>query len=323
MMRYAPKRETVVALGGVVLSTMLSCSGSKPPPPGPAGKGAAAGSAEGAGDAGEDAAADTAYETLVSGGLRRHYRLHLPADDRAGRPLPVVLAFHGRGESARKIQSYAGLDGLPAIVGYPQGEPSKDEADKRSWQGAPYAAGADDVQFVRDLLEHLQRTRAVDPKRVYATGKSNGGGFAALLACRMADRIAAVAPVAGAYYPPSPPCQPSRPVPVLELHGTEDPVIAYEGNAKKGVPPIGTWLRGWAERDGCTRGPTVFMSQADITAERWSGCAGGSAVEHYRIAGGGHTWPGATVSSGPGATTHTIDAAKVLWSFFIEHPLPP
>ena len=230
-------------------------------------------------------------------------------------------AFHGRGESARKIETYSQIDRLPVIGVFPQGEPSNDDERKRSWEGAPYASGTDDVRFVRDLLDHLQRTHSIDPRRVYATGKSNGAGFAALLACRMADRIAAIAPVAGAYYPIVPDCHPARPVAVLEFHGTGDPVIAYDGDEKKGVPPIPTWLDEWARRDGCTRGPIVFFQSDDIAAERWSDCAPHATIEHYRIMGGGHTWPGATAESGPGKTTRTVDATEILWRFFTEHPL--
>ncbi len=262
----------------------------------------------------------TTEESIVSDGIERHYRLHLP-NDVSNRVFPVVFAFHGRGESAKKIEAYSQIGNLPVIAVFPEGLPGKDSSNKRSWQGAPYSAPVDDVQFVRDLLDHLEATLHVDATRVYATGKSNGGGFAALLACRMADRIAAVAPVAGAYYPMVPDCQPSRPMPVLEFHGTGDPVIAYDGDAKKGVPPIPAWLSDWARRDGCTRGPDVFFRKADITEERWSGCRGGSVVEHVRIDGGGHTWPGSAIESGPGETTHTIDATALIWQFFGEHPL--
>ena len=91
------------------------------------------------------------------------------------------------------------MDALPALVAYPQGTVGTD--DRPSWQGAPYSSGADDVRFTSDLLDRLEADLCVDPGRVYASGKSNGAGFAGLLACRLADRLAAVAPVAGAGRP--------------------------------------------------------------------------------------------------------------------------
>ncbi|MEV1293418.1 PHB depolymerase family esterase [Pseudonocardia sp. NPDC049635] len=258
---------------------------------------------------------------VTSGGLDRSVRLHLPEGYTADRAWPVVLVFHGRGNSGPATEEFSGLSGLPAIVAYPDGVPGGE--DRRAWQGAPYSApGVDDVAFTGDLLDELESTLCVDTTRIYATGKSNGGGFTDILACRMPDRIAAIAPVAGAYYRAGePPCEPGRAVPVLSFHGTGDATIPYSGDAARGLPAIRDWAAGWAARDRCAAVPSIRRIEPDITITTWSRCAGRAQVEHVAADGAGHTWPGATAHSGGGTTTHTVRATDLIWDFFVRHTL--
>ncbi|RSM81595.1 hypothetical protein DMH04_27340 [Kibdelosporangium aridum] len=260
---------------------------------------------------------NTATARITSGGIDRTYLLRVPADYRQGEPRPLILVYHGRGQTPKQMQSYTGLDTLPAITVYLQGTETGD--DQLGWQGAPYSNPAvDDVQFTTDVLDQLESRLCVDTHRVYATGKSNGAGFVGVLGCRLSTRIAAIAPVAGAFYQLGDQCEPQRAVPVLDFHGTADSVIPYNGVASRNLPPIQTWLSQWAQRDGCTAGLDTFFTKDDVTGQRWCG----SVVEHYRISGGGHTWPGALSTSGPGKTTHTVSATQLIWDFFTAHALP-
>ncbi|MEV8411232.1 ferulic acid esterase, partial [Streptomyces niveus] len=262
--------------------------------------------------------------TLASGGLSRTYQLHLPADYTPRHDWPVVLAFHGRGNTGVGTEEFSGLSNLPAIVAYPNGVIGTGDGDRQAWQGAPYAAaGVDDVAFTGDLIDELNRTLCVDKRRVYATGKSNGAGFTGLLACRMADRIAAIAPVAGAFYPETGEnCRPSRPVPVIDFHGTGDVTIPYEGDAERGLPAIPDWTAGWAERNDCRARPRTRTIEPDITITRRTGCDHGAEVHHVAITGGGHTWPGADSYSGGGYVTGTIEAHEVMWQFLRQYRTP-
>jgi polyhydroxybutyrate depolymerase len=263
----------------------------------------------------------TTSRSLTSGSRERSYLLHVPSGYGAGQKLPLAIAFHGRGQTDQMIENYTGLDSLPAIIAYSQGTDTGH--GELGWQGAPYSApGVDDVRFTHDLIDTLRRELCVDPQRIYATGKSNGAGFVGLLGCRLSTMLAAVAPDAGAFYRTDTPCTPQRQVPVLDFHGTADPVIPYTGNRERQLPPIPEWLTDWARRDGCTTGPAQFFRNNDVTGEQWTGCHDNSTVQHYRIDGGGHTWPGATAPSGPGNTTHTISATQLIWQFFTAHPLP-
>jgi polyhydroxybutyrate depolymerase len=262
--------------------------------------------------------------TIGSGGRDRTYQLHLPPDYDAARVWPVVLAYHGRGNTGAGTEEFSKLSTLPAIVAYPNGVIGQGDGDRQAWQGAPYSApGVDDLAFTHDLLDHLEAGLCVDERRVYATGKSNGAGFTGILACRAADRIAAIAPVAGAFYGTGePPCQPARAVPVIEFHGTADATIPYSGDTDRGLPAIADWVADWAQRDGCHAGPHRKTIEPDITVSRWTGCGRGVEVQHVAVDGGGHTWPGADSYSGGGHTTQTIEAHEVLWEFLRHQRLP-
>lgn len=270
-------------------------------------------------------AGTSADETIASGGLNRSYRLHLPTGYQVKQPQAIILAFHGYSMNVHDMEQYTGLSTLADqedfIAVYPQG--SLDSENQPAWAtGGGSDPSADDILFVSDLLNHLQATLCIDAQRIYVTGYSNGGGMAGLLACVLAKRIAAFAPVAGAFYPAPGGCHPGRSVPILEFHGTADPVVIYTGGSQNGWEAIPNWLQEWVMWDGCSSRSTVFMQIADVTGEQWSGCATRGAVVHYRIEGGGHTWPGSKIDvSEEGSTTHTIDADVIMWQFFQAHPL--
>ena len=260
---------------------------------------------------------------LTSGGLDRSYRLHLPDDYDEHRAWPVVLAYHGRGNTGAGTEEFSGLSELPAVVVYPEGVIGQGDDDRQAWQGAPYSApGVDDVAFTHDLLDTVESDLCVDRARVYATGKSNGGGFTAILACAAAERVTAIAPVAPALYPHDLDCDPERPVPTLSFHGTEDATIPYTGDLERGLPDLATWNAERAEAGDCRPEPRTRRVDPDITEYRWTGCAPGTAVGHVAVEGGGHTWPGADSYSGGGHTTRTIEAHEEMWRFMSRFRLP-
>lgn len=266
----------------------------------------------------------SAPHTLDSGGRSRGYRLHLPADYTEKSDWPVVLAYHGRGNTGAVTEEFSKLSTLPAVVVYPEGVVGTGDGERQAWQGAPYAApGVDDVAFTDDLLDRVEADLCVDSRRVYATGKSNGAGFVArFLACRSADRITAIAPVAAALYPSGEDCRPSRPVPVIEFHGTGDTTIPYGGDPDRGLPALPDWIAESADRNGCAPAPRVSTVGEDVTVSRYTHCDSGADVAHVAVTGGGHTWPGADSYSGGGYTTQTIEAHQVLWDFLSGFRLP-
>jgi polyhydroxybutyrate depolymerase len=264
-------------------------------------------------------------EMVFSGGLRRTYLLHVPSGYQANSSEAVVLSFHGHGNTAFQQERRSGMSHLADQQGfiavYPQGLVGPDGLT--GWAtGAGGRPQVNDVLFVSDLLNHLQGILCIDPLRIYATGFSNGGGMTNVLACTLAGRLAAFAPVSGSYPPYPGGCHPARPVSLLEIHGTADPTVPYNGSAGKRYPPIITWLQGWASRDGCTRGPTVFYTQANVMGLEWTNCQGNATVIQYRISGEGHVWPHITFNKPGGTAMNALSASALIWAFFQQHPLP-
>ena len=258
---------------------------------------------------------------LLSGGQIRLYRLHVPPDYQPGRPAPLVIALHGQGGDAAGFESYSGLsvlaDQADFIVVYPQGLGQLAGWD--TWQASL------DVQFIRDLLEGLEAGCSIDAHRIFATGHSRGGGMADRLGCDLADRVAAIAPVSGAYETAAA-CSPARPVPVIAFHGRDDPVVFYNGFGPPGQvheayftidTPIPQWAGGWADRDGCSFPAQTIAADTPLLGQAWGGCLGGADVVLYTVEGGGHGWPGS-----PGEPAGDFSTGQMIWDFFSQHPLP-
>jgi polyhydroxybutyrate depolymerase len=233
-----------------------------------------------------------------------------------------LLVFHGHGGTAADMETTTNFSSLADqqnfIAVYPQG--IKDDDGLPMWASVGPAAdyGIDDLTFVNNLLNQIQKQLCVNPTRIYATGFSNGGGMSHYLACRLAGRIAAVAPIAGNYFAlPDGGCQPSRAVALLAIHGTADNVIPYNGRPDKDypgwpLPAIPDYVASWASRNGCSKGPQIFLDTNEIKGEEWSGCRDNATVAHYQFKGGGHSYPD-SIAGRPGS--------EVIWSFLYQHVL--
>lgn len=261
---------------------------------------------------------------ITSAGEERTYRINIPRAYDSNTPMPLVLGFHGRDSDGAEFQNYTGLTSLPAITIFPDGTLVD---GKRTWQGAPYSGEADDVLFVSDLLREIQDNYCIDTSRVYATGKSNGGGMVSLLACRLGDRFSAFASVAGAYYPQSfADCDTSTPRSILAIHGTDDATMKYEGGERQGevYPSAREWLEPWVQAAKCPtpKDKPVGKAGEKVTQTSWSKCANSTSLEFYTVTGGGHVWPGEEMYSGGGYATENFKATTVIWDFFERHPRP-
>jgi len=261
----------------------------------------------------------TAARTVDVAGRARTFIEHVPADP-GGARLTAIIAFPGRGETAAELESYSGLNGTGAVVLYMQ---ALDGAGGQpSWEATPYQdASAHDYEFAADVVHWLAGASCVNPARIDMTGKSDGAGFAASAAC-VTPGVAAVATVSGAFYESDSRCaRAGWPISVLNMHGTSDAVIPYDGSVTQGLYSTDGWIGLWRDRDGCDPSGTATMPATAVTQESWSACRDGSAVVNDKIVGGGHTWPGATAPSGPGATNEALDGAQAIASFFAAHPL--
>lgn len=260
------------------------------------------------------------HGTISVAGIERTYRLYIPAGLAANRPVPLVLVLHAAMDTADQTAAITGFDDVAsahgAIAVYPEGL-------NGTWNagiccGVAMHTKVDDSGFISALLQKLERTYRVDPARVYAVGVSNGAILAYQLACSMADRFAAIASVAGSMALDS--CHPSAAVSVLEIHGTNDVLVPYQGGRLYPEPEVTiastpAVAARWASLDSCPGAP-ASQSQPPVTTETWSGCAHGTMVSLVTVQGGTHTW----YAPGLGAADGAVDATQLTSAFIFQHP---
>ena len=253
-------------------------------------------------------------QTIAIDGVARHYRLNIPSAASPGQRLPVVLNFHGRGSDAATQLGYSGFSRVSERQQFLLVTPDGSGAPRAWSAGATPPGDVDDVRFVASLLERLDAELCVDRDRVYAVGFSNGGFFAALLGCKLSDRITAVAAVGGAQRPTAG-C--GGAVPFLAIHGTADSIVPFGGGTIRGrypYPGARATNADWAIANGCGGTPVLERVSAHVVRETVRGCV--APVLLYVVDGGGHTWPGASDIPGLGPTTLELNAAEVIWAFF-------
>lgn len=294
----------------------------------------------GALDAGRDAPEDFAEplpappesetRTLAVEGRERSYLLHVPANYNAEKPIPLVLAFHGRlgtGRLTERLTGFSRLADRGFIVVYPNGI-------GRSWNaghgvGAAEEAGVDDVGFIAALIAALSREFHIDRHRIYAAGMSNGGIFAYRLACDLPGTFAAVASVAG----PLPPeiaetCGAAGTVSVLHIHGAADRIVPWDGGETSSggkILSVDATVQKWVEVDRCSGPPAVTLEKGSVTCRSYRRCEDTTEVTLCRVEGGGHTWPGSEPSrllqAAVGHTNQDVNATEMIWEFFSRHTL--
>lgn len=285
--------------------------------------------------AGLAASAEDIQRTVAVAGITRTYYIHLPHGVKPVKPAPLVVVFHGGGGNASNAERMSGMSGKADqehfIVAYPNGSGRLGHTllTWNTWVCCGYAldSHADDVAFVRAMVEAIERDYAVDRSRVYATGLSNGGMMTYRVGCELADVFAAIAPVAGALNTDD--CRPASPLSVIVFHGTADHHILFNG----GKPvtnvdrhprvdnPVSFALGFWSGRDGCAGTPTREQ-HGHVIHETYS-CPEGLGVELYAIEGQGHAWPGGEKGMRFGnvdSPTTEISATDLMWEFFMRHP---
>jgi polyhydroxybutyrate depolymerase len=275
--------------------------------------------------------------TLVHQKLQRRYLVHTPEDWNGGRPLPVVLAFHGGMGRAETQRAQSGMndvaDRFGFMVVYPDGTGSNPRLltfNAGNCCGYAMQRNVDDVDFVRVLIEALARDFPIDRRRIYATGFSNGAMLCHRLGVELSDQIAAIAPVSGDLGIDGPP--PSRSVPVIEFHGLLDQNILFEGgvgpNQFQRMPhrSIPATIDFWVAANHCAGKPAETREDDVLIWKRYAPAAGGKGapVELYVLKKGGHTWPGGadvTAHLNTGPLVVSVDASTLIWRFFEQFAL--
>lgn len=273
-------------------------------------------------------------KTLMHGGIERSYWIHIPDPHEVSPGVPLVIVIHGGGGSGEQAAKQYGWieksDEAGFIAVFPNG--SGRMGDKLlTWNagnccGYALDEGVDDVGFLRAMIADLEAVYKINPRRIYATGMSNGGMMSYRLACELSDKLAAVGPVAGALN--IEPCEPKHPVSVIAVHGTEDASVRYEGGKpeKKAdwhdrtdtsvAESTGFWIR----YNECAK-PQTVEETGNIRIETWGGGRNGTEVKLISVVGGTHAWPGgARGARFLEEPSQEISATKEIWKFFDAHP---
>jgi len=267
--------------------------------------------------------------------ISRSFVIYIPDGANATQKLPVLISLHGRFGTGAQMMTFADFrpiaDREKFVIVCPDGI-------GKSWNAGlktpANRKGINDVKFIDQLITYMLNTYHGDAQRVYVTGMSNGGFLSSRLACELPDRVAAIAAV-GASMDKYQDYHPTKAIPVMYIQGTKDPLVPFDGVAKRGggrgvIYSHADILKLWTDADGCSPAPAVTNlpdSSDDGTSvikEEYTNLKTGVKVVGYTITDGGHTWPGGTqylpkLMIGP--VSHNMNACEVIWDFFKGYKL--
>jgi len=268
--------------------------------------------------------------SFVHDGLTREYLVHAPKSYRANNAMPLLLALHGGGGDAdyQSDDSKYGLisksDQAGFIAVFPNGTSRFKSSILATWNAGGCCAGAvknnvDDVGFIREVIRRVERQASVDSRRVYATGISNGAMMGWRLACE-APEIRAIAPVEGTDNTTQ--CKPARPVPVIEFHAVDDPMVPFNGGVgtssltKLNFTSVPATIAKWLQINRAEPAPRRALTVAGAHCDRHAAKPGGAPVELCVTDTGGHSWPGGGTQQGRKQPSMAISANDLMWQFF-------
>jgi polyhydroxybutyrate depolymerase len=292
--------------------------------PGGSGGGGGSGAAGGGGSGGSSPGCEQSQLvpgkqtfTIDFGGNMRTYDVQVPLSYDGTTPVPLVLDFHGFTSDKGWQSMYSGMAGLSESEGFVAVWPDGFNA---SWNGGDFCCGdaqsqgLDDVGLAKAIVAEVSSKACIDPKRVYATGLSNGGALSHRLACEAADVFAATAPVS---YPldfnPFDKCQPSRPIAVMHLHASGDAVVPYNGSPFQPSTPES--FAYWGQVNGCTGNPEMTYMKDDSVCETYQSCDAGVHVALCTLDGGHVLYQGFE-------NNDDVPVHELAWEFLSSHTLP-
>lgn len=263
----------------------------------------------------------TVTGSFTHGGQTRTYRVHLPPGFNPSSSRPLVLNLHGLGSNGQQQELYTGFntiaDTANIIVVYPNA--LNGNSGIPEWNA--YGLGSsDDVGFLSALIDSMQSQYNIDRSRAYCIGMSNGGYMSYRMACERSCGIVAIASVTGLLVENIfTPCNISRPVPLMQIHGTADGTVGYSGVAAS--------ISSWRGKNGCSSTPTTTnlpdintSDNSTVTVDHYGPCNNGSEVILYTVNNGGHTWPGSSIPLGP-TTNQDFNASSTIWNFLRKYSM--
>ncbi len=275
---------------------------------------------------------------LEHDGRKRYYLIHVPPQYDRTQQLSLVLVFHGGGGNPAQIERQVGFDQMAdkdgVIVVYPGGSSPNFKDKFLTWNTLlcnTYAdnENIDDISFVLDVIEDVRSKYRIDPRKVYATGMSQGAMMSYRLACEASDKIAAIGPVSGAHITAN--CHPSRPVSVISFSGMKDARVLYDGGAGPSdlhvvgavdsAPAIASF---WAKHNGLSLNPSLEKRIGRAHALVYGPGPSGTEVVFWTLEDGGHRWPGVSPENQKfhlkqEPANMDVDAPQLIWEFFKKH----
>jgi polyhydroxybutyrate depolymerase len=257
---------------------------------------------------------DDRLESFMQADFTRIYRVHVPDRPQLGPAAPLVLAFHGVGQTSEQMKAQSGLDQMADAAGFIV---VYLEAAMGAWDVFESLTflGLDELGYVREVIERVDRAEVIDRERVIAVGLSNGGVFAQQLGCKLSGELAGFVAVA-ASMPKlmAESCNPTDPISALYVLGTADTFFPVTGGSA--LLSVDATLQQWAASNGCdgARERAAWPDVADDGTRAWwsryRSCDGGTQVWLDSIVGGGHAWPGSLVPAPQafGPTSRDISA---------------
>jgi polyhydroxybutyrate depolymerase len=284
------------------------------------------------------------FHSLEIDGLPRQYIVYQP-NEVGNQPLPAVLILHGAGATANwtleEMGWLATADNEGLLLIAPEGmrlDPSRPPNffdNPQVWndsgsRGMLGPSKADDMSFLRAMLDRVTTDYSIDPRRVYVTGFSNGACMTFRVGAEISERFAALAPVAGLLRFEDP--RPAFARPTLFLIGSADPLIPLAGGEVTSPwdgtviqrPPVGQTLARWAEAIGCPSEPAQVTSRDGVQISEYGPGRDNATISVYVVDGLGHHWPGGRGRFNPriaGPPSDRLRANDVIWEFFRQHPL--
>jgi polyhydroxybutyrate depolymerase len=238
---------------------------------------------------------------------RLETELHLPSDVKQGERLPLMLVLHGLGASSETLAR--GTDWPRFLeaqrVAWLMPDGPKDRSGRRFWDAGPSCCNLDQlpvdhVEQFRELITRTLRENPIDPERVFVAGYSNGGFMAHRLGCELRPLIRGIVSISGVGQSNASPCPPGPPLRVLQIHGTDDDIVAYAGGhlfGKDSYPEhvsAEKTISDWAARLGCgqpapeeTLDFEAKLADKETNVKRFGQCSGGR-VELWTVAAGSH-----------------------------------
>lgn len=266
----------------------------------------------------------TTVDSILSNSIYRKYRLYVPLSYNNSSAVPLLFNLHGYTSNATQQQLYGNFMPIADTAKFIMVLPEGTAPAGSQYFNAGFGPGANDLLFMNDLIDSLKLNYNIDNNCIYSCGMSNGGIMSYYLACNSANRFAAVASVTGSMLNSWFTLAPNRPVPVMEIHGTNDATVPYNGDAT--FAPIDSVVKKWAKHNNCNLTPITFNVPNSVATDgasavnyKYTGGTNNADVELYKVISGGHTWPGAGVAIG--VTCMDFNASVEIWRFFRKYKL--